>query len=572
MPRYLIVNDQTYPGDPQARADSLGLPLVLGLPPMLVAPKNETEDYVLRDRTYARALLGQLLDEVEWFVVRVCGEGYAPAGQGIPYPPSVNLGALTAEEEEGEPVTGTLTQAKTSRGTITATFTTLAAGTRIILHAIDGMTFWQVRYTGAGWQVEQVVAGVVMQTGDLVADTSTGSLVVACTPLGVSITTPDGGYDMTEAAVGTSPLFGYILAGATALDGAVTFEPEFQIGYYLPGGLDEVPLIPECDDIAGAPPSTLPVSLFGGESSRLSAPSMPAAQPPSAVPSMGVSPDYAGMRRAGIKPNVQPPALSTHIHGREEDWRVSSFIPDPIVSNVNNFDPPGWAAQVIMFLSSDGPRTVTGLAVPADTSQAGPISDPWIPVRFVVNIGSDEITLAHEDTNSSPANRFAMSDETDLVLAPNAGVVLVYDYQTTARWHSTRAATSSLGGGGPITQNLTIMIDGDGNPIDPGVSGLLKLPTACTLTAWELVSVDGVEGSIVVELWADSYDNFPPDVADIVGASETPTLTAQVKNRNTNLNAGLGYALDAGDWLTWTVTSATDVTKVALSLTLVRSG
>lgn len=286
---------------------------------------------------------------------------------------------------------------------------------------------------------------------------------------------------------------------------------------------------------------------------------------------VGMSPDYAGIRRAGIEPVIQPAALSTHSHGREEDWRVSAFIPDPLTSNVNNFDPPGWAAQVVMFLTSDGARTVTGLAVPPDTSQAGPISDPWIPVRFLINVGSENITLSHEDTNSSPANRFSMSDETDLVLAPNAGVVLVYDYQITARWHSTRSADqAAVGGGGPIVQNLTIMIDGDGNPIDPGVSGLLKLPSDCRLTAWEIVSVDAVEGDIVVELWVDSYDNFPPDDADIVGASETPTLTAAVKNRNTSLNAGLGYNLNSGDWLTWTVISATDVTKVALSLTLVR--
>ena len=84
----------------------------------------------------------------------------------------------------------------------------------------------------------------------------------------------------------------------------------------------------------------------------------------------------------------------------------------------------------------------------------------------------------------------------------------------------------------------------------PACSGLLKLPTACTLTAWELGGQWTV--SRVPSWWScglTATNNFPPDVADIgrLRKVETPTLTAQVKNRNTNLNAGLGYALDAGE-------------------------
>lgn len=121
-----------------------------------------------------------------------------------------------------------------------------------------------------------------------------------------------------------------------------------------------------------------------------------------------------------------------------------------------------------------------------------------------------------------------------------------------------------------ITEIVNIVIDGGGSAITTGIKGAIKLP-GCTLTAWEIVSVDGTSGSIVVELWSDSYANFPPTVADLVGSTEKPTLSSAIKAQDTSLNSGPGYALTDGNWLMWNVLSVTAVKLVSLALTVVRT-
>jgi hypothetical protein len=120
-------------------------------------------------------------------------------------------------------------------------------------------------------------------------------------------------------------------------------------------------------------------------------------------------------------------------------------------------------------------------------------------------------------------------------------------------------------------QAVTIMIDGGGSPISPGVKGAAKVPVGSTLDAWEIVSVDNTTGDIIVELWQDTYPNFPPTSADIIGAEERPTLNAQTKNADTSLNGGVGYPITGGNWIMWNVLSASDVKIVALALTLTRT-
>jgi hypothetical protein len=78
-------------------------------------------------------------------------------------------------------------------------------------------------------------------------------------------------------------------------------------------------------------------------------------------------------------------------------------------------------------------------------------------------------------------------------------------------------------------------------------------------------------GSIVIDIWKDSYANFPPVVADtICGAGSKPTLATARKSEDTTLSAWV-VSVAAGDWLAFNVDSASAVTQVTLSPTLRRS-
>jgi len=103
------------------------------------------------------------------------------------------------------------------------------------------------------------------------------------------------------------------------------------------------------------------------------------------------------------------------------------------------------------------------------------------------------------------------------------------------------------------------------------VKGALKIALGYTLTAWEIVSIDGTSGSIVVELWSDSYANFPPVPADVVGGTEKPTLSSAIKAQDLSLNGGAGYPIPAGNWIMWNVASASTVKIVTVAVTLTKT-
>jgi hypothetical protein len=91
----------------------------------------------------------------------------------------------------------------------------------------------------------------------------------------------------------------------------------------------------------------------------------------------------------------------------------------------------------------------------------------------------------------------------------------------------------------------------------------LKVPFALTITSWELVA--DVSGSLVVDIWKDSYANYPPTVADTITASAKPTLSAAQKNASSTLT-GWTTSLASGDYLEINVDSVTTVTNATLTI------
>lgn len=101
-----------------------------------------------------------------------------------------------------------------------------------------------------------------------------------------------------------------------------------------------------------------------------------------------------------------------------------------------------------------------------------------------------------------------------------------------------------------------------------GVQGDIRFPFACTITGAYLLSEQ--VGSIVVDLWKDTYANFPPTVADTITASAKPTLSSADKSEDTTLT-GWTVAVSAGDIIRVNVDSVSTLYRCALVLTYTRS-
>jgi hypothetical protein len=114
-----------------------------------------------------------------------------------------------------------------------------------------------------------------------------------------------------------------------------------------------------------------------------------------------------------------------------------------------------------------------------------------------------------------------------------------------------------------------LVIDGGGSAITTGIKGFLEVPFAGTITAVTVLSTDAAvtSGSIVIDIWKDTYANYPPTVADTITASAKPTLASATKARDTTLT-GWTTAISAGDILGFKVDSASLVLKVLVSLTV----
>lgn len=110
---------------------------------------------------------------------------------------------------------------------------------------------------------------------------------------------------------------------------------------------------------------------------------------------------------------------STHQTGGTDAVTNVVVSPSQITGNQNDYSP---GTGDIVRLSSDAARNITGIT-------AGGSGD----VRVLVNVGSFTITLVHQSTSSTAANRFLVSFGADYLLAANAAAVIVYD-ATTSRW------------------------------------------------------------------------------------------------------------------------------------------
>jgi hypothetical protein len=112
-----------------------------------------------------------------------------------------------------------------------------------------------------------------------------------------------------------------------------------------------------------------------------------------------------------------------------------------------------------------------------------------------------------------------------------------------------------------------ITIDGAGSVITTGIKGVIEIPISGTLVAVRLYSTDPAftSGSIVLDLWGDTYANFPATIADTITASAKPTLSSAIKSEDTTLT-GWTTAVVKGRHLVVTVDSASSVKRVTMVL------
>ena len=116
--------------------------------------------------------------------------------------------------------------------------------------------------------------------------------------------------------------------------------------------------------------------------------------------------------------------------------------------------------------------------------------------------------------------------------------------------------------------SITFIIDGGGSAITTGVKGDLEIPFKCTINQVTLAADQS--GSIVVDIWKDTYANFPPIDGDSITASASPTISTATKSQDSTLT-GWTKSITKGDILRFNVDSCTTIEICTLALKATRT-
>jgi len=166
-----------------------------------------------------------------------------------------------------------------------------------------------------------------------------------------------------------------------------------------------------------------------------------------------------------------------------------TYSPIQITANQNDYAQPETPAK--WRLSSDAARDITGIAYSNDGE-----------FIYIVNVGSNDITLKHQDAASRAENRLICCDAADIVIASNEGAWGWYD-EVSSRW---RMFPTCGGGGGGASLTVeevggvpsfgsitTLSFDGaDGFNITNPAAGVaqINLSGGGGGSVWTLVEVD----------------------------------------------------------------------------------
>lgn len=172
-----------------------------------------------------------------------------------------------------------------------------------------------------------------------------------------------------------------------------------------------------------------------------------------------------------------------------------------------------------------------------------------------------DVGLAHGGTGASLADP---NDDRIMFWDDSAGAVAWLDPT-----NGLETSTTSL----QMTSNqrtgcITYIIDGGGAAITTGIKGDFSVPANCTITS--VTALADQTGSIVVDVWKDTYANFPPTDADSITSAAPVTISSATKATDSTLT-GWTTSISAGDILRFNVDSASTVTRVTLEIRVTKT-
>jgi hypothetical protein len=190
---------------------------------------------------------------------------------------------------------------------------------------------------------------------------------------------------------------------------------------------------------------------------------------------------------------------------------------------------------------------------------------------------ASHVNATHDHSNAAGGGTIAESVLTFTDITTNNastskhGFLLKLDNNAAHYMDGTGAWSTPTDPSKTFTQALVVVVgslESGASAIATGLKQYISVPFACTITKWRIVA--DASGSIVFDIWKDTYANFPPTIADTITASAKPTLSSARNNESSTLT-GWTTSISAGDVLFFNVDSASTVKYVVLTLTVTQT-
>lgn len=151
--------------------------------------------------------------------------------------------------------------------------------------------------------------------------------------------------------------------------------------------------------------------------------------------------------------------------------------------------------------------------------------------------------------------------------AQSASVAISSSFATTASAATSITFTPATASYTAITSSIIYVVDGGGSAITTGVKGDLQIPFTCKILDWVLLADQS--GSVTVDIWKDTYANYPPTSADAITGSAAVSITNNVKNQSSTLT-GWTTTINSNDILRFNVSSVATITRLTITLDVAR--
>ena len=193
------------------------------------------------------------------------------------------------------------------------------------------------------------------------------------------------------------------------------------------------------------------------------------------------------------------------------------------------------------------------------------------PSRFDSQIGGEIDGIKVADYVPKSYRKSAKVMARDIVLAVaaahGADELAVQDLASDA---ATDGQVAKANGVGAVAfeddeAGFSFIIDGGGSAITTGIKGDVEMPFAGEIASVRMFADQ--TGSIQVDVWKDTYLNFPPTSADSITAVAVPAISSSSKYEDTVLT-GWTKTFAKGDVLRFNVDSASTVQRCTLSLSV----